>query len=127
MKHTHFTDLCFFENRQINIFLDKIYSAVLEHFESEKLPKLCGSVAYMLHGLYSENYIPKDIDLEVDNWQVYRFLKYELPKMFPDFDFVEIKEERLILYTSEIVIEFWKPIKKHTITDFYKNKIKYTL
>ncbi|MDO4782561.1 MAG: hypothetical protein Q4A09_05000 [Capnocytophaga felis] len=127
MKHTHFTDLCFFENRQINTFLDQIYSAVLEHFDDDNLPKICGSVAYMLHGLYSENYIPKDIDLEVDNWEVYRFLKYELPKMFPEFEFVEIKDERLILYTSEIVIEFWKPIKNHTITDFYKNKIKYTL
>lgn len=127
MEHTHFSDLEFFENKQINLFLDQIYSAVLVHFEADKLPVICGSVACMLHGLYSDNYIPKDVDLEVKDWQVYRFLEYELPNMFPDFEFVILKNERLILYTSEIVFEFWKPIKKHTITDFYKNKIKYTL
>lgn len=127
MKHTHFTDLRFFENKKINIFLDLIYSAILEHFEADKLPKICGSVACMLHNVFSNNYIPKDIDLEVDDWQVYRFLEYNLPKMFPEFELVNIKNERLILYTSEIAIEFWKPIIKHTITDFYKDKIKYTL
>lgn len=127
MEYTHFSDLQIFENKEINTCLDDIYTDVLQFFPMEKLPSVCGSVAKMLHGIYSENYLIKDVDLEVKHWQVYRFLEYHLPKKYPDFKFVVLKNERLILYTPHIVIEFWKPIQANILTAFYKEKIKYTL
>lgn len=127
MKYTHFSDLEVFEDKYINAILDAIFSDILLFFEAEDLPAICGSVAHIMHGVYSENYLIKDVDLEVNHWEVYRFLEYNLPQKYPNFEFSVFKNERLILYTEKIAIEFWKPIQKHTLTAFYNEKIKYTL
>ena len=96
---------------------------MLNEFSDEQLPVICGSVAKVMQGVYSENYLAKDIDLIVENWQVHRFLEHQLPLLFPD-DRIEIRPERVILFTKIIAIEFWQPNEQFEI-DLYKKLIKY--
>ena len=121
--YTVFTNLNVFNDERINAYLDTIYSAVLEVFTTEQLPVVCGSVAKVMQGVYSENYLAKDIDLIVENWQVHRYLENQLPLLFPD-DRIEIRPERVILVTKIIAIEFWRPNEQFEI-DLYKKLIKY--
>ena len=121
--YTTFTDLNIFKDNCINAYLDTIYSAVLNEFSDEQLPVICGSVAKVMQGVYSENYLAKDIDLIVENWQVHRYLEHQLPLLFPD-DRIEIRPERVILFTKIIAIEFWRPNEQFEI-DLYKKLIKY--
>ena len=121
--YTTFTDLDIFADERLNTYLDTIYNAVLKEFPNEQLPVLCGSVAKVMQGVYSENYIVKDIDLIVEHWQVHRYLEHQLPLLFPN-DRIEIRTERVILYTQFIAIEFWRP-NEQIQTSLYKNLIKY--
>jgi hypothetical protein len=121
--YTTFTDLNIFKDNRLNAYLDTIYSAVFNEFSDEQLPVICGSVAKVMQGVYSENYLAKDIDLIVENWQVHRYLEYQLPLVFPD-DRIEIRPERVILFTKIIAIEFWRPNEQFEI-DLYKKLIKY--
>ena len=59
--YTTFTDLNIFKDNRLNDYLDTIYSAVLNEFSDEQLPVICGSVAKVMQGVYSENYLAKDI------------------------------------------------------------------
>jgi len=121
--YTTFTDLNIFKDNRLNAYLDTIYSAVFNEFSDEQLPVICGSVAKVMQGVYSENYLAKDIDLIVENWQVHRYLEHQLPLVFPD-DRIEIRPERVILFTKIIAIEFWRPNEQFEI-DLYKKLIKY--
>ena len=121
--YTTFTDLNIFKDNRLNAYLDTIYSAVFNEFSDEQLPVICGSVAKVMQGVYSENYLAKDIDLIVENWQVHRYLEYQLRLLFPD-DRIEIRPERVILFTKIIAIEFWRPNEQFEI-DLYKKLIKY--
>lgn len=121
--YTTFTDLNIFKDNRLNAYLDTIYSAVLNEFSDKQLPVICGSVAKVMQGVYSENYLAKDIDLIVENWQVHRYLEHQLPLVFPD-DRIEIRPERVILFTKIIAIEFWRPNEQFEI-DLYKKLIKY--
>lgn len=121
--YTAFTSLNVFNDARLNTYLDTIYSAVLEVFTTEHLPVVCGSVAKVMQGVYSENYLAKDIDLVIESWQVHRYLEQLLPLLFPT-DRVEVRPERVILFTSFIAIEFWRPTLISPIA-FYKNTVKY--
>lgn len=121
--YTAFTNLNVFNDERINAYLDTIYSAVLEVFTTEQLPVVCGSVAKVMQGVYSENYLAKDIDCIVESWQVHRYLEQQLPLLFPA-DRVEVRPERVILFTSFIAIEFWRPTLISPIA-YYKNTVKY--
>jgi hypothetical protein len=121
--YTAFTSLNVFNDDRLNTYLDTIYSAVLEVFTTEHLPVVCGSVAKVMQGVYSENYLAKDIDLVIESWQVHRYLEQLLPLLFPT-DRVEVRPERVILFTSFIAIEFWRPTLISPIA-FYKNTVKY--
>lgn len=121
--YTAFTTLNIFDDTRINTYLDTIYSAVLEVFTTEHLPVVCGSVAKVMQGVYSDNYLAKDIDFIVESWQVHRYLEYQLPLLFPN-DRIEVRPERVILFTPFIAIEFWRP-NKSIQTALYKNLIKY--
>ena len=123
MMYTAFTSLNVFNDDRLNTYLDTIYSAVLEVFTTEHLPVVCGSVAKVMQGVYSENYLAKDIDLVIESWQVHRYLEQQLPLLFPT-DRVEVRPERVILFTSFIAIEFWRPTLISPIA-FYKNTVKY--
>nr|DAR05759.1 MAG TPA: hypothetical protein [Caudoviricetes sp.] len=123
MMYTAFTSLNVFNDDRLNTYLDTIYSAVLEVFTTEHLPVVCGSVAKVMQGVYSENYLAKDIDLVIESWQVHRYLEQLLPLLFPT-DRVEVRPERVILFTSFIAIEFWRPTLISPIA-FYKNTVKY--
>ena len=121
--YTAFTSLNVFNDARLNTYLDTIYSAVLEVFTTEQLPVVCGSVAKVMQGVYSENYLAKDIDLVIESWQVHRFLEHQLPLLFPN-DRIEVRSERVILFTSFIAIEFWRPTLINPIA-YYKKIIKY--
>ena len=121
--YTAFTSLNVFNDDRLNTYLDTIYSAVLEVFTTEHLPVVCGSVAKVMQGVYSENYLAKDIDWVIESWQVHRYLEQLLPLLFPT-DRVEVRPERVILFTSFIAIEFWRPTLISPIA-FYKNTVKY--
>ena len=121
--YTAFTSLNIFDDTRINAYLDTIYSAVLEVFTTEQLPVVCGSVAKVMQGVYSENYLAKDIDLVIESWQVHRYLERQLPLLFPN-DRIEVRPERVILFTSFIAIEFWRPTLISPIA-YYKNTVKY--
>ena len=121
--YTVFTSLNVFNDARLNTYLDTIYSAVLEVFTTEQLPVVCGSVAKVMQGVYSENYLAKDIDLVIESWQVHRFLEHQLPLLFPN-DRIEVRSERVILFTSFIAIEFWRPTLINPIA-YYKKIIKY--
>lgn len=123
MMYTAFTSLNVFNDDRLNTYLDTIYSAVLEVFTTEQLPVVCGSVAKVMQGVYSENYLAKDIDLVIESWQVHRYLEQQLPLLFPT-DRVEVRPERVILFTSFIAIEFWRPTLISPIA-YYKNTVKY--
>lgn len=123
MMYTAFTSLNVFNDDRLNTYLDTIYSAVLEVFTTEQLPVVCGSVAKVMQGVYSENYLAKDIDLVIESWQVHRYLEQQLPLLFPT-DRVEVRSERVILFTSFIAIEFWRPTLISPIA-YYKNTVKY--
>lgn len=123
MMYTAFTSLNVFNDDRLNTYLDTIYSAVLEVFTTEQLPVVCGSVAKVMQGVYSENYLAKDIDLVIESWQVQRYLEQQLPLLFPT-DRVEVRPERVILFTSFIAIEFWRPTLISPIA-YYKNTVKY--
>lgn len=123
MMYTTFTSLNVFNDDRLNTYLDTIYSAVLEVFTTEQLPVVCGSVAKVMQGVYSENYLAKDIDLVIESWQVHRYLEQQLPLLFPT-DRVEVRPERVILFTSFIAIEFWRPTLISPIA-YYKNTVKY--
>ena len=58
--YTTFTDLNIFKDNRLNAYLDTIYSAVFNEFSDEQLPVICGSVAKVMQGVYSENYLAKD-------------------------------------------------------------------
>lgn len=121
--YTAFTSLNIFNDVRLNAYLDTIYSAVLEVFTTEQLPVVCGSVAKVMQGVYSENYLAKDIDLVIESWQVHRYLEHQLPLLFPN-DRIEVRPERVILFTSFIAIEFWRPTLVSPIA-YYKKTIKY--
>lgn len=121
--YTAFTSLNVFNDTRLNTYLDTIYSAILEVFTTEQLPIVCGSVAKVMQGVYSENYLAKDIDLVIESWQVHRFLEHQLPLLFPN-DRIEVRSERVILFTSFIAIEFWRPTLISPIA-YYKKIIKY--
>lgn len=121
--YTAFTSLNVFNDIRLNAYLDTIYSAVLEVFTTEQLPVVCGSVAKVMQGVYSENYLAKDIDLVIESWQVHRYLERQLPLLFPN-DRIEVRPERVILFTPFIAIEFWRP-NESIQTALYKNLIKY--
>lgn len=121
--YTAFTSLNVFNDARLNTYLDTIYSAVLEVFTTEQLPVVCGSVAKVMQGVYSENYLAKDIDLVIESWQVHRYLEHQLPLLFPN-DRIEVRPERVILFTPFIAIEFWRPTLISPIA-YYKKTIKY--
>ena len=121
--YTAFTSLNVFNDARLNTYLDTIYSAIAAAFGKEQLPIVCGSVAKVMQGVYSENYLAKDIDLVIESWQVHRYLEQQLPLLFPA-DRVEVRPERVILFTSFIAIEFWRPTLISPIA-YYKNTIKY--
>ena len=121
--YTAFTSLNVFNDARLNTYLDTIYSAIVAAFGKEQLPIVCGSVAKVMQGVYSENYLAKDIDLVIESWQVHRYLEQQLPLLFPA-DRVEVRPERVILFTSFIAIEFWRPTLISPIA-YYKNTIKY--
>lgn len=121
--YTAFTSLNVFNDARLNTYLDTIYSAIVAAFGKEQLPIVCGSVAKVMQGVYSENYLAKDIDLVIESWQVHRYLEQQLPLLFPA-DRVEVRPERVILFTSFIAIEFWRPTLISPIA-YYKNTVKY--
>ena len=121
--YTAFTSLNVFNDIRLNAYLDTIYSAVLEVFTTEQLPVVCGSVAKVMQGVYSENYLAKDIDLVIESWQVHRYLERQLPLLFPN-DRIEVRPERVILFTTFIAIAFWRPTLVSPIA-YYKKTIKY--
>ena len=121
--YTAFTSLNVFNDARLNTYLDTIYSAIVSAFGKEQLPIVCGSVAKVMQGVYSDNYFAKDIDLVIDSWQVHRYLEQQLPLLFPA-DRVEVRPERVILFTSFIAIEFWRPTLISPIA-YYKEIIKY--
>lgn len=121
--YTAFTSLNVFNDARLNTYLDTIYSAIATAFGKEQLPIVCGSVAKVMQGVYSENYLAKDIDLVIESWQVHRYLEQQLPLLFPA-DRVEVRPERVILFTSFIAIEFWRPTLISPIA-YYKEIIKY--
>jgi hypothetical protein len=121
--YTAFTSLNVFNDARLNTYLDTIYSAIAAAFGKEQLPIVCGSVAKVMQGVYSENYLAKDIDLVIESWQVHRYLEQQLPLLFPT-DRVEVRPERVILFTSFIAIEFWRPTLISPIA-YYKDIIKY--
>lgn len=121
--YTAFTSLNVFNDARLNTYLDTIYSAIVAAFGKEQLPIVCGSVAKVMQGVYSENYLAKDIDLVIESWQVHRYLEQQLPLIFPA-DRVEVRPERVILFTSFIAIEFWRPTLISPIA-YYKEIIKY--
>jgi len=121
--YTAFTTLSVFNDTRLNTYLDTIYSAIIAAFGTEQLPIVCGSVAKVMQGVYSDNYLAKDIDLVIENWQVHRYLEQQLPLLFPA-DRVEVRPERVILFTSFIAIEFWRPTLISPIA-YYKNTVKY--
>ena len=118
-----FTSLNVFNDARLNTYLDTIYSAIVAAFGKEQLPIVCGSVAKVMQGVYSDNYLAKDIDLVIESWQVHRYLEQQLPLLFPA-DRVEVRPERVILFTSFIAIEFWRPTLISPIA-YYKNTVKY--
>ena len=118
-----FTTLNVFNDARLNTYLDTIYSAIATAFGKEQLPIVCGSVAKIMQGVYSDNYLAKDIDLVIESWQVHRYLEQQLPLLFPS-DKVELRPERVILFTSFIAIEFWRPTLISPIA-YYKNTVKY--
>lgn len=118
-----FTSLNVFNDARLNTYLDTIYSAIAAAFGEQQLPIVCGSVAKVMQGVYSENYLAKDIDLVIVSWQVHRYLEQQLPLLFPT-DRVEVRPERVILFTSFIAIEFWRPTLISPIA-YYKEIIKY--
>lgn len=121
--YTAFTSLNVFNDTRLNTYLDTIYSAIVAAFGTEQLPIVCGSVAKIMQGVYSDNYLAKDIDLVIESWQVHRYLEQQLPLLFPA-DRVEVRPERVILFTSFIAIEFWRPTLISPIA-YYKNTVKY--
>lgn len=121
--YTAFTSLNVFNDARLNTYLDTIYSAIATAFGKEQLPIVCGSVAKVMQGVYSENYLAKDIDLVIESWQVHRYLEQQLPLLFPA-DRVEVRPERVILFTPFIAIEFWRPTLISPIA-YYKEIIKY--
>lgn len=118
-----FTSLNVFNDARLNTYLDTIYSAIAAAFGEEQLPIVCGSVAKVMQGVYSDNYLAKDIDLVIESWQVHRYLEQQLPLLFPT-DRVEVRPERVILFTPFIAIEFWRPTLISPIA-YYKEIIKY--
>ena len=121
--YTAFTSLNVFNDARLNTYLDTIYSAIAADFGEEQLPIVCGSVAKVMQGVYSDNYLSKDIDLVIESWQVHRYLEQQLPLLFPA-DRVEVRPERVILFTPFIAIEFWRPTLISPIA-YYKEIIKY--
>lgn len=121
--YTAFTSLNVFNDARLNTYLDTIYSVIATAFGEEQLPIVCGSVAKVMQGVYSENYLAKDIDLVIESWQVHRYLEQQLPLLFPA-DRVEVRPKRVILFTSFIAIEFWRPTLISPIA-YYKDIIKY--
>ena len=121
--YTAFTSLNVFNDARLNTYIDTIYSAIATAFGKEQLPIICGSVAKVMQGVYSDNYLAKDIDLVIESWQVHRYLEQQLPLLFPA-DRVEVRPERVILFTSFIAIEFWRPTLISPIA-YYKDIIKY--
>lgn len=106
----------FFEDNSINEVCDFIFLQINNVFSDVSSVVLCGSVAKILSGTLPVTYCPKDVDFEVKNYFVYRFIKNNIAKWFPKFQ-VKITDNRIILYTNSVVVEFWLNLS-------YSRKIK---
>lgn len=121
----HFSDLHIFENEKVNTICDRIFIEIHNVFGNTSHIMVCGSMAKVFHKLLPKDYQPKDLDFVITNYFVYRMLQNRLPKLFPDFS-LEVKTNRIILFTGVVAMEFWKPLHTEKLK-LYKNKIPYTL
>lgn len=112
----NFQELQIFEDDRLNIFFDDLHHAILQYTGETML--ICGSIAKIFSGEFTEDYRPKDVDLEVSKGS-FRILTGIFQKTtIPGIVMVEKKPERIILYTETInCIEIWNA------TNYYQYKI----
>lgn len=121
----YFQELKVFEMQYINQLCDELCQFVKDTTRGELM--VCGSVAKIFSGMYSEDYTPKDIDFLVTPW-VFRLLNERLRKFQnPNIITIEYRPCRYIVYTSDVAIEIWKGPFRYPLTiEKFKNKITYT-
>lgn len=113
-----------FENVYINEVCDAIFKKVNFVFNDVSSIVVCGSVAKMFSGKLPKEYQAKDLDFVVTNYFVFRYVKNNLAKWFPELK-VEYRDRRVILYTKAIVIEFWLNLSEKSKINALTSKINY--
>lgn len=121
-----FQELQVFEDQNMNDYCDQlmaeIYDAIGMH------PVVVGSVAKLLSGEYQGDYKPKDVDFALDIISYRKLLSILChTRLFAFAKMVEIRPERIIIYTDSRVIELWCFISRNynEKKTLYKNKITY--
>ncbi|GIZ15317.1 hypothetical protein [Capnocytophaga catalasegens] len=114
-----------FEEDVVNEICDFIFNKVNDVFGKTTDVIICGSVAKMFSGYLPKNYEPKDLDFVVRNYFVWRYLRTNLQKWFPEYKVREIEKERVILYTRTVTLEFWAGANDTRKINNKTNNIKY--
>ena len=126
MQENNFQDLQVFEDPYMNkicdLFTNEVYGI------THRYPLIVGSVAKMLAGNLEETYTPKDVDFTIDSIAFRQLInRHQIDPLFPFAKMIEIRPERILVWTNEKVIELWNWQKKNDneILTLYKDKIIY--
>lgn len=126
MEETNiFQSLKVFDDNIVNKKIDEIYNLLNSNFRNIKGKfAVCGSIAKILDGKFTEDYTPKDIDLLCRDSIFWRFLIANHIKIKTQK--TEIEESRIKLFYKEgFLIEIWKEKIPFVKEGIYKDKIEY--
>lgn len=114
-----------FDDNIINQKIDEIYNLLISNFgDINGKFAVCGSIAKILDGKFSEEYTAKDIDLLCRDSIFWRFLTANHIKIKTQK--TEIEESRIKLFYKEgFLIEIWKEKIPFVKEGIYKEKIEY--
>jgi hypothetical protein len=109
--YTKFVDNTIFKDREVNVFCDKIYTALQNHFDGIE-PEviivnhflLSGRVAAIIQG---EEYDEvNNIIFQTDEVAVYEWLIQNLPAAFSGAKSLALKN-RILIYGAAFIMEVW--------------------
>lgn len=120
-----FKDLKVFEDEKVNKTIDSIYSLLEDNFGpiGNKFA-VCGSVAKILDGKFSEDYKAKDIDLLCRCPFLWRFLTANYTK----FKTITSEKESFrikLFFDGGFLVEIWNEKLPFSVEGIYKDKIHY--
>lgn len=125
MEVGKFQDLKVFEDENVNKTIDSIYELLKSNFgDLGGNFAVCGSVAKILDGKFTEDYSAKDIDLLCRDKFIWRYLTAN----YHTFETIKSELEPFrvkLFFKGGFLVEIWNEKLPFTKEGIYKNKIHY--